>query len=77
MHIVAAVSVSYTALDIRGMKMPQPVLTHSHEANSSKTKQSATFQDVKSAAKTGDAIFAFYTKHGRFPKDASELKLSK
>ena len=68
---------SYTALDIRGMKMPQPVLTHSHEANSSKTKQTATFQDVKSAAKTGEAIFAFYTKHGRFPKDASELKLSK
>ena len=57
--------------------MPQPVLTHSHGANSSKSKKSATFQDVKSAAKTGDAVFAFYTRYGRFPKDVSELKLSK
>ena len=57
--------------------MPQPVSSHSHETNSSKSKRSATFQDVKSAAKTGDAIFAFYTQYGRFPKDASELKLSK
>ncbi|WP_181161509.1 hypothetical protein [Maribrevibacterium harenarium] len=40
-------------------------------------KPKATAKDVKSSAAVGDAVFAYFQKHGRFPTSKEQLQLAK
>lgn len=40
-------------------------------------KPKATAKDVKSAATVGDAVFAYFQKHGKFPTSKEQLQLAK
>lgn len=49
--------------------MPLPKARHE--------KPKATAKDVKSAATVGDAVFAYFQKHGKFPTSKEQLQLAK